>query len=80
MADAWNIRLIGHTDLGGQGDGMHVGFKDDYAFVGHMGETGTSIVDIRDPRQPRLVGRIPVGGDTHAHKVQIQGDILLTNR
>lgn len=80
MADAWNIRLVGHTDLGGQGDGMHVGFKDGYAFVGHMGETGTSIVDIRDPRRPRLVGRIPVGGDTHAHKVQIQGDILLTNR
>lgn len=80
MADAWNIRLVGHMDLGGQGDGMHVGFKDGYAFIGHMGETGTSIVDVRDPRDPRLVGRIPVGGNTHAHKVQIQGDILITNR
>lgn len=80
MADAWNIRQVGHTNLGGQGDGMHVGFKGQYAFIGHMGETGTSIVDIRDPRDPRLVGRIPVGGDTHAHKVQIQGDILITNR
>lgn len=80
MAEAWNVRLVGHTDLGGQGDGMHIQLKDGHAFVGHMTEAGTSIVDIRDPRNPRLVGRIPVGGDTHAHKVQIQGDVMLTNR
>lgn len=80
MSEASNIRLVGQTDLGGQGDGMHIQIKDGYAFVGHMGEAGTSIVDVRDPRRPTLVGRIPVGGDTHAHKVQIQGDIMLTNR
>jgi hypothetical protein len=80
VSEASNIRLIGQTDLGGQGDGMHIQIKNGYAFVGHMGEAGTSIVDVRDPRRPTLVGRIPVGGDTHAHKVQIQGDIMLTNR
>ncbi|HXG40574.1 MAG TPA: hypothetical protein VNJ28_06495 [Candidatus Limnocylindrales bacterium] len=80
MAETWNLRLIGHSDLGGSGDAMHVQLKDGHAFVGHMKEAGTSIVDVRDPARPRWVGRIPVGPNTHAHKVQIQGDVLLANR
>jgi hypothetical protein len=59
---------------------MHVQLKDGFAFVGHMGEAGTSIVDVRDPTDPRFVGRIPASPNTHAHKVQIQGDVMLTNR
>ena len=80
MAESWNIRLVGHTDLDGAGDTMHVNLKDGYAFVGHMGESGTSIVDVRDPRDPRLVGRIPSFPNTHGHKVQIVGDVMLVNR
>jgi len=80
MSDAWNVRLVGHSDLGGSGDGMHVQLKDGYAFVGHMKEAGTSIVDVRDPSNPRFVNRIPIAPNTHAHKVQVQGDIMLTNR
>jgi hypothetical protein len=45
-----------------------------------MGETGTTILDVRDPSTPRPVGRIPAAPNTHAHKVQIQGDLMLTNR
>ena len=48
--------------------------------VGHMSDRGTSIVDVRDPRQPRSCGRIPSPPNTHGHKVQIVGDILLVNR
>ncbi|MBX3031716.1 MAG: hypothetical protein KF809_16325 [Chloroflexi bacterium] len=80
MAETWNIRRIGWSDLGGPGDGMHVQLHDGYAFVGHMGESGTSILDVRDPSVPRLVARIPAAPNTHAHKTQVQGDILLTNR
>lgn len=80
MGESWNIRLVGQSDLGGHGDAMHVGLKDGFAFVGHMGDAGTAIVDVRDPGRPVFVGRIPAAPNTHAHKVQIQGDILLTNR
>lgn len=80
MSETWNIRVVGHSDLGGRGDAMHVGLKDGFAFVGHMGDAGTAIVDVRDPARPRFVTRIPAAPNTHAHKVQIQGDILLTNR
>lgn len=80
MAESWNVRPVGQSDLGGSGDGMHVQLKDGYAFVGHMGESGTTILDVRDPSDPRFVGRIPAAPNTHAHKVQIQGDVMLTNR
>jgi hypothetical protein len=80
MPETWNVRAVGHSDLGGSGDGMHVQLKDGYAFVGHMGEAGTSILDVRDPSDPRFCGRLPAAPNTHAHKVQIQGDVMLTNR
>lgn len=80
--EAHNLKLVGWSDLGGSGDAMHVNIKDGFAFVAHMGATGTSILDVRDPRDPRLVGRIPVplGDNTRSHKVQIVGDTLLINR
>jgi hypothetical protein len=81
IRDARNMRLVGHTDLDGRGDGMHVNVVDGYAYVGHMGQTdaGTSIVDVRDPSRPRLVRQIPRPPGTHTHKVQVVGDVLLVN-
>ncbi len=80
-ADASNMRLIGHNDMSGRGDCMHVNVVDGYAFVGHMGENGigTSILDVRDPAAPRLVTQIPVPAHTHSHKVQVVDGVLLVN-
>jgi hypothetical protein len=80
MPESWNMRLIGHEPMAGEGDCMHVGLRDGFAYVGHMSDRGTSIVDVRDPRAPRSVSRIPSSPNTHGHKVQIVGDILLVNR
>ncbi|HET6317859.1 MAG TPA: hypothetical protein VFG86_15505, partial [Chloroflexota bacterium] len=78
---AWNMRLLGQTDLNGHGDCMHVNLKGQYAFVGHMGESrvGTSIVDVSDPRAPRVVKQLETPPGTHSHKVQVVDDILLVN-
>src|ERR671939_487210 len=80
-ADALKMRLVGHTDLNGHGDCMHVNLKDSYAFVGHMGETrvGTSVVDVSDPRRPRVVAELETPPGTHSHKVQVVDDVLLVN-
>lgn len=75
-----NLRLVGHSDLDGMGDGMGITVKDGYAFFGHQGGGGTSIVDVRDPREPKVVNRLPTAPNTHSHKVQIVGDIMLINR
>jgi hypothetical protein len=78
---ASHMRLVGHTDLGGKGDCMHVNVVDGIAYVGHMGQTdaGTSIVDVSDPSAPRLIQQLPRPPGTHTHKVQVVGDLLLTN-
>lgn len=78
--DAAGVTFLGHTDLGGAGDGMQVMTKDGYAFFGHQGRGGTTIIDVRDPREPRPVGNLPAPPNTHSHKVQILGDTLLINR
>ena len=78
---AWNMRLLGHCPMEGRGDGMHINLKDGYAYFGHMGDfgIGTSILDVRDPTAPRLVGQLPAPDGIHSHKVQIVDDILLVN-
>ncbi|MGH9245092.1 MAG: LVIVD repeat-containing protein [Acidimicrobiales bacterium] len=79
--DARNMALIGHNDLGGQGDGMHVNVVDGHAFVGHQGHSaiGTSVVDVSDPENPRLVAQIARPPGTHSHKLQIVGDVMAVN-
>jgi hypothetical protein len=81
QADALNMRLVGQTDLNGHGDCMHVNVKDGYAYVAHMGESrvGTSVVDVSDPRQPRVVAQLETPPGTHSHKVQVVDDVLLVN-
>lgn len=78
-AEAWNVRLIGHSDLGGYGDGMQLMLKDGYLYVGHLKSMGTSILDVSDPASPRVVKQLKNPPGTHTHKVQIGGDVLLIN-
>ena len=79
--EARALALVGHTDLAGTGDGMQIMRNGDVLYVGHMGDfgVGTSVVDISDLAQPRVVRQIPVPRGTHSHKVQLAGDLLLAN-
>lgn len=78
-AEARNVRLIGHSDLKGYGDGMQLMLKDEYLVVGHLGKMGTSILDVSNPAAPRVVRQLQSPRGTHTHKVQIADDILLVN-
>jgi len=79
--EARGLELVGHTDLGGKGDGMQIMRNGDVLYVGHMGDfgVGTSIVDVSDLGRPRVLRQIPVPGGTHSHKVQLAGNLLLAN-
>ncbi len=54
-----------------------------HAFVGHIpnpDHLGTSIIDIADPRKPRLVATITLDDhELHSHKVRVAGDIMVVN-
>jgi hypothetical protein len=73
-----NLKRIGHLDLVGGGQ---VVVQDGYAYVGHMKPPdGTSIVDVRDPKNPRMVSVVELPTmDSHTHKVRIAGDVMITN-
>src|SRR5215211_2969135 len=76
---ARNVRRISHLDIAGGGQVV----VDDrgYAFIGHMKPPhGTTIVDIRDPRNPKVVSEIRLENNlSHTHKVRVVGDLMFTN-
>jgi hypothetical protein len=73
-----NFRAVGRIDVPGGGQ---VVVEDGFAYVGHMKPPhGTSIVDVRDPANPRLATTLELRNDeSHTHKVRVVGDIMITN-
>ena len=73
-----NMKSVGRLDIPGGGQVVVDG---GYAYVGHMKPPhGTSIIDIRDPRNPKIVGSIELNDEqSHTHKLRIAGDIMVTN-
>jgi hypothetical protein len=47
------MRLIGHSDQGGRPDGVQLMVHRGFAYIGHMVSQGFSIVDVRDPKNPK---------------------------
>ena len=77
---AHNIRRIAHLDLMGAGQ---VTVDGNYAYVGHITNSerlGTTILDVSDPANPRVVSTIMLDDpDSHSHKARVAGDILVVN-
>jgi hypothetical protein len=77
---ARNVRRIGHLGLPGAGQ---VCVSGGHAYVGHIpnaSQLGTSIVDVSDPANPRVVSTIALDDpSSHSHKARAVGDILIVN-
>ncbi len=73
-------RRLAHLDIGGAGQ-VHV--AGDHAYIGHLPNKeglGTSIVDVSDPANPRLVSTITLDDPTsHSHKARVVGDVMIVN-
>ena len=74
---ARNMRLIGYTDQGGRPDGVQVMVNKGYAIVGHMFSQGFSVIDVRDPRNPKPVKYVPAPPNTWTLHLQAHDDLLL---
>src|SRR2546425_5513436 len=77
---ARNVTRLSHLDLPGAGQVTVAG---DYAYVGHIPnkqQLGTSILEVRDPKKPRVVSQIFLEDpDSHSHKARVAGDIMIVN-
>jgi len=77
---ARNVRRLSRLELPGAGQVTVAG---KYAYVGHITNKerlGTSILDVSDPRNPRLLSQIHLDeADSHSHKARVAGDLMIVN-
>lgn len=76
-ATASNVRFLSRNDQGGRPDGVQVILHKGYAFIGHMFSDGYSVIDVRDPLNPKTVAFVAAPKNTRSHHLQIHGDVLL---
>ena len=74
---ARNMKLIGHSDQGGKADGVQLMINKGFAYIGHMFSKGFSVVDVRDPKNPKPAGYYPAPHNTWNIHLQTHGDLLL---
>jgi hypothetical protein len=71
-----NFELVGHTDLGGTDTNGDVWVHGDYAYVGTWGDPcnglGVKVIDVSDPANPALIGRIGARAHTSAEDVVVR--------
>jgi hypothetical protein len=72
-----NMRLIGHSDQGGRPDGVQIMVHRGHAYIGHMFSKGFSIVDVRDPKNPKPANYLAAPPGTWNIHLQTHGDLLL---
>lgn len=74
---ARHVIAVGYADI--EGGGM-VDVKGPIAAVGHMAPPyATTLLDVSDPKSPRILSRIKTRPGTHSHKARICGHTLITN-
>ena len=81
-AEGSNVRLIGHSDLQSR-DALQIVLKGNYAYVGHhrgremnpltgvLEWNGTTILDVTDPGQPRIIKHLPGYEGAESRAVQV---------
>src|SRR3977135_4443341 len=61
--------------------GRQIVVEGNYAYIGHVNKTtGTTIVDVSDPKNPRQVANVTTPSGIHAHKVRVANGVMLVNR
>ena len=78
MIEAHGLKQIAYFDCPGGGQ---IVVEEGFAYIGHMkAPAGTSVVDVRDPRNPKQVAHFEVPAGLHSHKVRVGNGLMLTNR
>jgi hypothetical protein len=74
---AKGVRRVGFYDCYGGGQ---VYVENGFAYIGHIhAPSGTSIVDVRDPKNPKEIAYYEMPPGTHSHKARAVNGLLVTN-
>jgi len=73
-----NTRVISRTKIAEEGAGQVIVDRGT-AYVAHMEHEGVTIVDVSNPVKPRVLSKIAPPLQSHSHKVQVSGDIMIVN-
>src|ERR1700738_4641198 len=83
QVQAVNMRLVGHTDLGGRGNGgegisLHAAGSRRTLYIAHeSAPVNFSIVDVSDPSRPALIGQPELPhSDVRSNSLAAVGDVL----
>jgi len=76
-APSRNISFISHSDMGGRADGVQIMVHRGFAYVGHGFSNGITTLDVRDPKNPKVVNFIACPPGTRALHLQTHDDLLL---
>ena len=77
MGTGVGLRQVWYFDCPGGGQ---VVVDDGIAYIGHMRSPhGTSIVDVRDPKNCRTLASIAMPPGTHSHKVRVGNGLMVVN-
>src|SRR4051812_22898730 len=75
-----NVTRLSHLDLPGAGQ---VYVDGSYGYIGHIPndrQIGTSILDVSDPRNPKVVSQITLDDpESHSHKARVIGNLMIVN-
>ena len=71
-----NIKLITQSDQGGRPDGVQLMVHRGYAYIAHIFSNGVSVMDVRDPKNPKPVNFIPAFGKNWNIHLQTHEDLL----
>jgi hypothetical protein len=70
-----NVTFVSHSDQGGRPSGLQIMVSRGHAYIGQS--DGVTVVDVRDPRRPKAVHRIPAPNGSWTPHLQTHNDILL---
>jgi len=77
MARSKNTRLVAHIDCPGGGQ---VWIDGRTLYIGHMRQpSGTTIVDVSDPKNPVELARVNLPPGWHSHKVRVANGLMVVN-
>jgi len=78
-----NVRLVAHSDLNGWGDAFQIQVGGGLCYVaasGVNGHDGMTILDVKDPANPKIVNQLTDSPAARTHKVlRINDEVLITN-